>query len=216
VTIPAGGPAAVWRVALPVDRVVLFFEHDPPARLRLTLADSTGRVSGITLPGDTVDTVLEFGRGPAPAGIWGAQVLLSLHSDGAAASLVRADVQVAWYPPQSRAEYIGGLRAMTIDGPRGVRAFSSPAVIARVAGLLNGLEAVPGGHYGASASVYDCVRSGGGYDVAFAAKRGAVPWTKVSLAPGCRGVEVTVDYQDQPALDDPGGEVESYVASLMR
>jgi len=38
----------------------------------------------------------------------------------------------------------------------------------------------------------------------------------VSLAPGCRGVDVAVDYQDQPALDDPGGEVESYVASLMR
>ena len=38
----------------------------------------------------------------------------------------------------------------------------------------------------------------------------------MSLAPGCRGVDVAVDYQDQPALDDPGGEVESYVASLMQ
>ena len=211
--------ATVWRIVLPMDRAVAFFEHDPPARLRLTLADSTGRVSGII--GDTVDTVLEFGRGPVPAGIWGAQVLLSLHSDGATASLVRADVQVAWYPPRSRAEYIAGLRAMTIDGPRGVRTFTAPAVIARMAGLLNGLEAAPGGQYAApvgqyAAPVGDCARSGDGYGVAFATKRGAVPWTRVSLAPGCRGVDVTVDYQDQPALDDPSGKAESYVASLMR
>ena len=89
-------------------------------------------------------------------------------------------------------------------------------MIARVAGLLNGLQAAPGGQYDAAAGQNDCARSGDGYGVAFATKRGAVPWTRVSLAPGCRGVDVTVDYQDQPALDDPAGAVESYVASLMR
>jgi hypothetical protein len=198
--------AAVWRVPLPMAQAVAFFERHPPAGLRLTLADSAGRVSGVIA--GTVNTVLEFGRGPVPAGIWAAQLLLSLHSDGAAASFARADIQVAWYEARSAEEYIAGLRAMTIDGPHGTRTFTAPTVIAKIAGLLNGLPA-------ASAAQNPCAAQGG-YDVQFAVKRGAVPWTDVQAAQGCWAVEVVVNDGGQPTLSDPGGRVVAYLAQLMR
>lgn len=198
--------AAVWRVPLPMGQAVAFFERNPPAGLRLTLADSTGRVSSVIA--GSVNTVLEFGRGGVPAGIWAAQLLVSLHSDGAAASLVRVDIQVAWYEARSADEYIAGLRAMTIDGPRGTRTFTAPAVIATMAGLLNGLP-------GASAAQNRCAGQGG-YDVQFAVKRGAVPWTDVQAARGCWAVDVTVNDVGQPTLSDPGGRVVAYLAQLMR
>lgn len=197
--------AAIWRVPLPMGQAVAFFERHSPAGLRLTLADSTGRVSGDI--GGTVNAVLEFGRGPVPAGIWAAQLLLSLHSDGAA-SLVRADIQVAWYEARSADEYIAGLRAMTIDGPRGTRTFTAPTVIARMAGLLNGLPA-------ASAAQNTCAGQGD-YDVHFAVRRGAVPWTEVQAGQGCWAVDVVVDDVGQPTLSDPGGRVVAYLAQLMR
>jgi len=198
--------AAVWRVPLPTVQAVVFFERHPPAGLRLMLADSTGQVSGVIA--GTVNTVLEFGRGGVPAGIWAAQLLLSLHSDGVAASLVRADIQVAWYEARSAEEYIAGLRAMTVDGPRGTRTFTAPTVIAKMAGLLNGLPA-------ASAAQNICAGQGG-FDVHFAVKRGAVPWTEVQAAQGCWAVEVVVDDVGQPTLSDPGGRVVAYLAQLMR
>ena len=156
----------------------------------------------------TVNTVLEFGRGPVPAGIWAAQLLVSLHSDGAAASFVRADIQVAWYEARSADEYIAGLRAMTIHGPRGARTFTAPTVIAKMAGLLNGLPA-------ASATQNPCAAQGG-YDVQFAVKRGAVPWTEVQATHGCWAVDVVVDNVGQPTLSDPSGRVVAYLAQLMR
>jgi hypothetical protein len=199
--------AAVWRVPLPMGQAVAFFERHQPAGLRLMLADSTGRVSGVIA--GTVNTVLEFGRGAVPAGIWAAQLLVSLHSDGAAASFVRADIQVAWYEARSADEYIAGLRAMTIDGPRGTRTFTASAVIAKMAGLLNGLPA-------ASAAQNPCAGQGGGYDVQFAVRRGAVPWTDVQATQGCWAVDVVVDNVGQPTLSDPGGRVVAYIVQLMR
>jgi hypothetical protein len=140
----AGGTA--WRLPLSMARAVAFFRRHPPAGWRLTLADATGRISGSV--GGAVNTVLMYGRGPVPPpGIWAAQVLLSLHPDGAAASLVRVDVQVGWYDSRSPAEYIAGFGAMTITGPSGTRSRSRTIVsrseIAAVARLLNGLPAVP-------------------------------------------------------------------------
>jgi hypothetical protein len=210
--MPAADDAAVWRVPLPLDGAASFFARHPPGGSPRSPGASTDGVSDVinTL---NYDSVLEFARAAVPTGIWGARVVLSMRSDGAGAALVRADAQVAWYPQRSRAEYIGGLHAMTITDPRGnTRTFTAPAVIARVAGLLNGLRASP-------TTVYDCAQpsaSQGGYDVTFAVRRGAVPWTDVQVAPACVGVNVTTDEQSQPALADPGTAVASYIASLMR
>jgi len=204
--------AIVWRVPLPVDRAAAFFMRYPPAGSRRPMG---GSINGVTDVINTLnyDSVLEFVRGDLPAGIWGARVVLSLRSDGSASALIRADVQVAWYPPRSRAEYIGGLHAMTITDARGnARTFTSAAEIDKLAGMRNGLQASPAGTYDC-AQVSDPQQS---YDVTFAVRRGAVPWTDVEAAPACSGVNVTTDDESQPALADPGSAIASYVATLMR
>jgi hypothetical protein len=204
----------------------------PPAGWQVTLLDASGRMSGSV--GGAVNTVLVYGRGPAPPpGVWAAQVLVSLHPDGPGASLARVDVQVGWFGARSAAEYIAGFAAMTVTGPGGAtRTFSSPSQITAVARLLNGLPAAPWDDWlGASTAQYRCAVGGNGYTVAFAVKRGGVPWTKAVLDPaesriqrGCF-VDVSVwsasspayyDYQPQPSLVDAGGGVASYLARLMR
>jgi hypothetical protein len=225
----AGG--TIWRLPLPVADAVTYFERHPPAGWRLTLADATGRMSGWV--GNAVNTVLVYGHGPAPPpGVWAAQVLLSLHADGTGAAFFRADVQVGWFDARSPAEYIGGFGSMTVSGPGGTRTFSSPSEIATVARLLNGLPAAPGDDWlEASTAQYSCGVSGAGYTVAFAVKRGGLPWTKAVLYPASPQirqacfVDVSVwstsspaydDFQPQPSLVDVRGGLASYLAALMR
>jgi hypothetical protein len=215
-----------------VAQAVAYFRGNPPAGWRLTLLDATGRMSGSV--GGAINTVLQYGRGPAPPpGVWAAQVLVSLHPDGPTASLVRVDVQVGWYDARSAAEYSAGFGSMTITGPSGTtRTFSSPSPIAAVARLLNGLPAAPWDDWlRDSTAQYDCAVGGDGYTVAFAVKRGGLPWMEATLDPAdgliqqpCL-VSVSVwstsnpddyDYQSQPALVDAGGGLASYLATLMR
>jgi hypothetical protein len=227
----AGG--TVWRLPLSMARAVAYFRRNPPAGWRLTLADATGRISGSV--GGAVNTVLTYGRGPVPpSGIWAAQVLLSLHPDGAAASLVRVDVQVGWYDSRSPAEYVAGFGSMTITGPSGTRSRTivSRSEIATVARLLNGLPAAPSDDWlEADTAQNDCALQGNGYTVAFAVRPGGTPWTKVDLEPAepqdpqpCV-IDVNVwstsvpgyyDYEPQPSLVDADSAVASYLAGLMR
>lgn len=226
----AGG--TTWRLPLSAADAIGYLQRNPPAGWRLTLLDTTGRMSGSV--GGAVNTVLQYGRGPAPPpGIWAAQVLVSLHPDGPVASLVRVDVQVGWYDARSAAEYVASFASMTVTGPGGAtRTFSSPSPIAAVARLLNGLPAAPWDDWlRDSTAQYDCPVRGDGYTVAFAVKRGGIPWMKAVLDPGdgliqqACSVSVSVwstsdpddyDYQSQPSLVDAGGGLASYLARLMR
>jgi hypothetical protein len=158
---------------------------------------------------------------------------VSPHPDGLGASLARVDVQVGWFGARSAAEYIAGFGTMTVTGPGGAtRTFSSSPEIAAVARLLNGLPAAPwDGWLGASTPQYHCGVDGDGYTVAFAVRRGGIPWTKAVLGPanpqiprGCF-VDVSVwsasspayyDYGPQPSLVDVDGGLASYLARLMR
>jgi hypothetical protein len=97
---------------------------------------------------------------------------------------------------------------MTIEGPRGTRTFTAPTVIAKMAGLLNGLPA--------ASAAQNTFSGQAGYDLQFAVGRGAVPWTDVQAAQGCWAVDVVVDDGGQPTLSDPGGRVVAYLAQLMR
>ncbi len=115
---------------------------------------------------------------------------------------------------QARWEWDGmALVPLPGTGERG-----DPVVIAAMARLMNDLPAAPEFGWPLLAGHSDC--AGIGYDVAFTAKRGADPWTKVSA--GCQDLTVTVWATDeylyayQLALIDPRGTVSSYIASLMR
>jgi hypothetical protein len=225
----AGG--TTWRLPLSMAGAVAYFQRNSPAGWRLTLIDPTGRMSGSV--GNAVNTVLQYARGPAPPpGVWAAQVLLSLHPDGAAAAYFRADVQVGWFDARAPDEYIAGFGSMTVTGPSGAtRTFSSPAEIATTARLLNELPAAPWDNWlEASTPQYHCAVSGAGYTVAFAVKRGGLPWTKVVLQPAdpqvpqACFVDVSVwstktpgyyDFQSQPSLVDINGGLAPYLARLM-
>jgi hypothetical protein len=226
----AGG--AAWRLPLPMADAVAYFQRNPPAGWQLTLLDPTGRMSGSV--GNAINTVLQYARGPKPPpGVWAAQVLLSLHPDGAAAAFLRADVQVGWFDARSPDEYIAGFGSMTVTGPGGAtRTFSSPAQIATAARLLNELPAAPWDNWlEASTPQYNCAVGGAGYTVAFAVKRGGLPWTKIVLDPAdpqvpqACFVDVSVwstsspdfyDFKSRPSLVDVNGGLASYLAGLMR
>jgi hypothetical protein len=230
----ASAAGTIWRLPLSVAGAVAYFRQHPPAGWQLTLDDPTGRMSGWV--GNEFNTVLVYGRGPAPPpGIWAGQVLLSLHADGAGAAFFRADVQAGWFDARSPAEYIAGFGSMTVTGPSGTatRTFSSPAQIAAVARLLNGLPAAPWDDWlRASTAQYSCAVGGSGYTVAFSVKRGGLPWTKVSLDPadpqirqpctvdvGVWSTSSSPDYYDfgaEPSLVDVNNGLASYLATLMR
>jgi hypothetical protein len=139
-----------------------------------------------------------------PAGLYQAELILSVIPGGPGA-LVRADTQVIWYPPRSRAEYVtpGRFAAVRLrehllnPHPHTVRlTITSPAVIARLARTVNVLQADPGLQYGCPAIMAD-------YDVTFVPKAAAQPQI-VAVPDGCNGVYMFAGRQQQPKLT--GGE----------
>jgi hypothetical protein len=140
-------------------------------------------------------------------------------------SLIRAEVQVVWYPPRSAAEYIrpGRYRSVTVTVPAPsdagenatvTRAFTSRAVIAQLALLLNRLP-------GMLPTAFNCpamrVRAGfppSPYRLVF------TPWSRrrpvITAAPvGCFKGGVVVGMHRQPALDFSRDKIIPVMLSLM-
>jgi hypothetical protein len=89
-----------------------------------------------------------------PAGVYEAQLVLTIAPTISGGSLMRADAQVVWFPPRAAAEYIDPARyhvlriAVTILGPRPqtiARAITSQAAITRLAEALNQSRVQPAG-----------------------------------------------------------------------
>jgi hypothetical protein len=131
-------------------------------------------------------------------------------------SLLRADVQVTWYPPRSSAEYMRTARyhsvTITVSPPAGglsrpvTRRFTSRSVMERLAELLNSLPATPpftGSCLAVSPSTLVFVPQAG--------QRGRV---HVALT-GCTGDTVRVGGRVQPALDDSHDAVLAVVLRLL-
>jgi uncharacterized protein YceK len=118
-------------------------------------------------------------------------------------TLIRADAIVSWFPPRSAAEYLtaAGFRSVTVTAtetilrPRTVtRTFTSPAVIGRLAALLNRLPAAPD----QDVAAMKCVVGPTSYRLAF------TPGVVVE-ADGCGDSDaITVNGQPQPRLWDQG------------
>jgi hypothetical protein len=121
----------------------------------------------------------------------------------AGGTLIRADASVSWFPPRSAAEYLtaAGFRSVTVTAtetilrPRTVtRTFTSPAVIGRLAALLNRLPATPD----PDVAAMKCLGAATDYRLAF------TPGVVVETD-GCGGSDaVTVNGQQQPRLWDQG------------
>jgi hypothetical protein len=142
-----------------------------------------------------------------PAGIAGAELVVTVVPASSGGSLLRADAQVIWYPPRTAAEYIDPARyhavsiTVTIYGrkPHTVhKVVTSQAFIARLAELLDRLQAEPLGPVSCPAIFAE-------YRLAFSLSRQSRPAVVVtSNETGCGGSGITVNGQQQPPLADHG------------
>ena len=164
----------------------------------------TGELSG---PGEPTTLDLAYEAQPVPAGIYQAQVVLSIVPDGSGGSHLRADAQVIWYPARSAAEYVDPARyhvlTMTVSvagqKPRTIhKVVTSQADIARLAAALNRSPAEP--------PVYvSCPAIFVTYKLALSVSRHARPAVVIEAnSISCGGTSITVDGRAQPALDDRG------------
>ena len=148
---PAYGPGDVtpsldqyqlFALAQPVDAAAVYPGRAGAARHGQWRHRQRRHHAGRQLPGPST----------VPAGIAGAQLVLTIAAASSGGSLLRADAQVIWYPPRSAAEYIDPARyhvlsiTVTIFGrnPHTVhKVVTSQAFIARLAETLDRLQAEP-------------------------------------------------------------------------
>lgn len=209
----AGGTASLdqhqlFALAQPMDTAAAYLAAHVPADLT---PGGTGESSGPD--GVTMREVSDMVRS-LPAGIAGAQLVLTVVPATSGGSLLRADAQVIWYPPRSAAEYIDPARyhvlsiTVSVYGrrPHTVRkVVTSQAFITRLAQALDRMQAEPPGVVACPADFED-------YQLSFSVSAHSRPAVVVSAnGSGCGGAQVTVDGRAQPALADHGT-----VAALVR
>jgi len=105
----AAGPTSLekyqlFALAQPVDASAAFLAERVPADMG---SGATGQGSG---PDGAWFTQVSYLPRTVPAGVYGAQLVLTVVSAGSGGSLLRADAQATWYPPRTAAEYIDPAR----------------------------------------------------------------------------------------------------------
>ena len=178
------------------------------ARVPVGLAEGgTGQYGN---SGDVVEMDVTYVDQHVPAGIAGAQVVVSVVPARSGGSYVRADAQITWYPPRTAAEYIDPARyhvlsiTVLISGRRSHtvhKVVTSRAFIARLAEALDRMQAEPLG-------TVSCPAIFAEYQLGFSVSRTSRPVVVVSADnAGCPGAGITVNGQQQPLLTDDGAEV---------
>jgi hypothetical protein len=140
-----------------------------------------------------------------PPGVAAASLSVSVAAAGPDTAVLRADVQVIWYPPRPAGEYVPAtVHAVRITASylsreaRGItRTFTSPAVVSRLAALLNGAHAAPRG-------AISCPLGQVTYVLAFAPSAKAAPALEAAST-GCLILRVSVGNRPQPSLQEPPG-----------
>jgi hypothetical protein len=168
------------------------------------ISGGTGQSSG---PGEPTTLDVGYQAISVPAGIYSAQVVLTMVPDRSGRSVLRADAQVIWYPPRSAAEYVDPDRyhvltmAVTIYGRRvhTVRkVVTSQADIARLAEALDRSPAEP-------PVTINCPLILVTYQLSLSVSRHTRPVVVVWANDiGCGGTAITVNGRPQPALADGG------------
>jgi hypothetical protein len=139
-------------------------------------------------------------------------------------SLIRAEVQVVWYPPRSAAEYIhpDRYRSVTVTVPKlsdairdasVTRTFTSRAVIAELASLLNRLPGMLPTAFSCPAMTWPLTRVPSPYRVVFTPR--SRQWPTIAAAPvGCFDGGIVVGRYKQPALDFSRDKIMPVLLSL--
>lgn len=207
----------LWTIAGPVSPVYKFWSGRVPTAMMWT---GNGQGSD---HGTITEESVSYAPRRLPAGVYAASLTMTAAPAGTAqavsapagtaqagtaqaGTVIRADVQVIWYPPRSAAEYVPpGTGAVTITAsalnphPQGVtRTITSGPVIRRLAAMLNGAHAMPSGMF------FSCPMQLATYRLAFAKKAGATPFLTATDT-SCPGVQVTAGGRAQPGLRTPAG-----------
>jgi hypothetical protein len=201
-----GGPTSLDRyrlfaLAQPVDASAAWLAERMPAGMG---GGGTGQGSG---PDGEPFMEVSYVDQSVPAGVFGAELVLSVVAGGSGGSLLRADAQVTWDPPRTAAEYIDPARyhvlsiTVSVDGarPHTVHAVvTSQAFITRLARSLDRAQAEPD-------VALPCPADFADYQLTFSVSRHSRPVVVVqSTQTGCGGSQITVDGHRQPSLADDG------------
>ena len=209
----AGGSASLdqhqlFALAQPMDTAAAFLAARVPPGLSPGGTGESSSPGGVTMR-EVSDLVHSL-----PAGLAGAQLVLTVVPAASGGSLLRADAQVIWYPPRSAAEYIDPSRyhvltiTVYIYGRRphtAHKVVTSQAFIARLAGTLDQMQAEP-------PRVVACPADFEDYQLSFSVSGRSRPAVVVrATESGCGGAQIAVNGRPQPALADHGA-----VAALVR
>ena len=204
---------ALWAGARSAIDVYRLFELRQPiatAAATFTARVPAGMSLGITgsgsdgLAGVTRMEVAYDAR-PLPAGVYEAQLVLTIAPTSSGGSLVRADAQVVWFPPRAAAEYIAPARyralriSVTILHRRThtiARLVTSQAAIAHLANALNQSEVQP-------VAEPFCPLIFASYQLAFAVSPHSRPVVVVTASQWpCGGAQISVGGRKEPPLQD--------------
>jgi hypothetical protein len=195
--MPTTRTSALWNVPEPAGQVLSFVRAHPPAGMTSSGSGQSGTASQVVVQ------FAGYDLSRLPAGVSSASLAISVVPAGSALSVVRADVQVIWYPPRSAAEQIpAGMHAVTVSlsvlNPKPgttTKTFTSATIVSRLAAMLNNANAAPGG-------TRSCPLLDRTFRLAFATSPGAAPYL-VATDVGCGTVQITAGGRAQPALVEP-------------
>lgn len=208
--VPADASAVAGQVYLAsqgMDSVNAFMRAHMPDGMR---PYGTGRETG---RGGVLAEDVDWVASALPAGIYSAQedVLIAPQSGGTA--LMGVYASVTWIPARPAAEHIDPGRYQRVvvaaaqfgQGIHRVKRSFGPAVVARLAGYLNGLSAAPD-------LTMNCPAIMVTYQLTFTGP--GVPVVVVS-ADGCLSDGITVGGKAQPGLDDPSNQLAATAGQLL-
>ena len=206
----------LYQVSMPIADVSSYLAAHRPASLQQTGAGSAGIVQRGGQPGqpgaagspEPLATIqaryLSFAPRALPSGLYQATLATVIAGRPAGGSYLRADAQVAWYPPRSAAEYVTAsqYRSVTVTRPAAGAAgepvtstYRTSKIIATLAAAVDGLHAAPG----LGAISCPLMRAGSFYRLVF--NPAAPDARQIVVTPtGCLLIGVTAGGQRQPPL----------------
>ncbi len=194
----------LYRLPLPAESAAAFLRSHLPAGF---VANASGEV-------DSASATLVVSATPRrlPAGIYAIGLVDTIVRASSGSSLLRADVQVVWYPPRSGAEdsmanLYRSVRVAMSGFSAPVVTTTSRSVIVTIEALLKELPAVP-------PVIRSCPAIIVIYELTLEPARSGQPPVVVSTG-GCEVDDVSVGGRQQPALWDQGDKLFLLARSLL-
>jgi hypothetical protein len=210
---PAAGSADAVRLTMalqPIAAVRAFVLAHAPKGAHTT---ATGQQSG---PAGLVAQDVYFDLRSLPPGIDDAALAIALVPRSARTTLIAAYAHVTWFPARTITEQltVPDFRSVTVSArllnprPHDVtRTFTSSAIIASLADVLNSLHAAP-------KVATTCPGLAASYELRFSPRERVAPEVIASTA-GCADVQVTTGVIPQPTLWDPHNALSVIAAKML-